>query len=93
MVILDRFVIGAITGANSVAYYTVPFQLSNRTTLIPGSLATALFPRLAGIDSSERQRLMVDALKILLVVMTPVVVVGIFFIELFCLYGSALALL
>jgi len=34
MIILDRFIIGVVSGAKSVTYYTVPFQLAQQSTII-----------------------------------------------------------
>jgi O-antigen/teichoic acid export membrane protein len=81
MVILDRFIIGAIAGAKAVTYYTVPFQLGERTTIISSSLSSALFPRFAAATLQEEQRLAHQGLRTLVVVMTPLVVAGILFME------------
>lgn len=77
MVVLDRFIIGAITGAKAVTYYTVPFQLAANSTLISGALSSALFPRLAAASPQEAYQLGLEALRTLVVVMTPLVAVGI----------------
>ena len=79
MVVLDRFVIGAITGAKAVTYYTVPFQLAERSTIISGALSSALFPRFAAATRQEEHRLALEALRTLMVVMTPLVSGGILF--------------
>jgi O-antigen/teichoic acid export membrane protein len=79
MVIFDRFIIGAIGGAKAVSYYTIPFQLAERVSIVPGALASALFPRLAGsISAEERQRLARDGMSALAAVMTPLVIAGIY---------------
>lgn len=73
----DRFFIGALSGAQAVTYYAVPYNLANRVTVIPTSLTIALFPRFAGVaDDQERNRLFDEAIRVLLVVVTPLVVVG-----------------
>lgn len=36
--------------AQAVAYYTVHFNLVSRTSVIPGALATSLFPKLSRGD-------------------------------------------
>ena len=77
MTVLDRFIIGAISGATAVAYYTIPFQLGERSTIISGALSSALFPRFASVRSEEEQRLALEGLRALVVIMTPVVVAGI----------------
>jgi O-antigen/teichoic acid export membrane protein len=81
MVILDRFIIGAISGAKAVSHYTVPFQLSERSTIISNALTTALFPRFASADIAEEKRLAHQALHLLVVVMTPLVAIGILLIS------------
>ena len=81
MVILDRFVIGAALGAKAVTYYTVPFQLAERFTIIPGSLASALFPRLTAAGVCEAKQLASTAIQLLAAVMTPMILVGLLLVE------------
>lgn len=81
MVILDRFIIGAMVGAKAVAFYTIPFQLAERITIIPTALSSALFPLFAAVSREEEQRLAQQGLRTLVVVMTPMVVIGIIYIE------------
>jgi O-antigen/teichoic acid export membrane protein len=81
MVILDRFVIGATLGAKAVTYYTVPFQLAERFTILPGALGTALFPRLAAAGSAEAKQLATIAIQSLAVVMTPLMLAGLMLVE------------
>ena len=81
MVILDRFIIGALVGAKAVAFYTVPFQLGERSTLLANALTSALFPRFAAVAPEERQRLAYTGLRALAAVMTPAIAVGILLME------------
>lgn len=81
MVILDRFVIGATLGAKAVTYYTVPFQLAERSIMLPSALASALFPRLAAAGTAEAQTLAAKAIRSLAVVMTPPILIGVLLIE------------
>ena len=67
MVILDRFIIGALMGAKAVTYYTVPFQLAERTRMIPGALTTALFPRFSASSPEEEKVLADEAMKVLVI--------------------------
>ncbi|WP_310534807.1 flippase [Novosphingobium sp.] len=55
MIFADRFVIGSVLGAVAVAAYAIPFQIANRTTVIPSAIAQVLFPRFA-FDSHERSK-------------------------------------
>jgi O-antigen/teichoic acid export membrane protein len=81
MTVLDRIIIGALSGAAAVAYYTLPFQLGERSTIISGALSSALFPRFASARPEEEQRLAHEGLRALVVIMTPVVVAGILLME------------
>ena len=81
MVILDRFVIGATLGAKAVTYYTVPFQLAERTTILPGALTSALFPRLAAVTQEEAKQLATRAVTSLAVVMTPLIFLAVLLVE------------
>jgi O-antigen/teichoic acid export membrane protein len=84
MVILDRFVIGAQLGAKYVTFYTVPFQLAERTSVIPIALSSALFPRLAQIGLGDSGRFLADkAIRTLIVVITPLFLIGVFVIDWF----------
>lgn len=47
LVYFDRFVISSVVGSNTVAYYTVPFEIATRLLIIPGAMGSALFPKLA----------------------------------------------
>jgi O-antigen/teichoic acid export membrane protein len=77
MVILDRFIIGALSGAKAVTFYTVPFQLAERSTIIPSALSSALFPRFAAATPREEQHLAHQGLRTLVVIMTPLAAMGI----------------
>ncbi len=81
MVILDRFVIGAAMGAKAVTYYTVPFTLAERTTLLSGALTSAIFPRLAAAGPAEAKQLAVVAIRSLAVIMTPLILIGVLLVE------------
>ncbi|WP_306544547.1 flippase [Malikia spinosa] len=75
MVMLDRFMIGAISGATSVTYYTIPFNLASRITIIPRSLSSALFPKFA--NKNNNNELYIYAIKTLLAAITPLTIIGI----------------
>lgn len=81
MVILDRLVIGSALGAKSVAFYTVPFQVAEKSTILASSVAAALFPRFAAANEQERIRLAVDTLRLLSVITTPVILFSILWVN------------
>jgi O-antigen/teichoic acid export membrane protein len=47
MVYMDRFIIGGLLSVGAVAYYTVPFDLLSRFTVIPVAVSGVLFPAFA----------------------------------------------
>jgi O-antigen/teichoic acid export membrane protein len=81
MSMLDRFAISALMGARFVTYYSVPFQLGQRSAVIPGALASAVLPRLSVANDQEAKRLNNLAISSLAVVMTPVMLAGMLLIE------------
>ena len=78
MVVFDRFIIGTLMGAKMVAYYTVPYTLAERVSVLPGSLASALFPRFASGSQIEQEDLIEESVKVLAVILTPIIIVGMF---------------
>lgn len=81
MVILDRFVIGAALGAKAVTYYTVPFQLAERTTILARAVTSSLFPRLAGMHPDEGRALAGMAIRVLAAITTPLILCGVLLID------------
>ena len=74
----DRFAIGAVLDARSVAVYTIPFQLAQRSGIIPNALTNALFPRMAAVSPEQRQVILDKAIRVLVAVLTVPVFVGLF---------------
>ena len=75
MVTADRFVISSMLGANMVAFYTVPYEGISRILILPASLTSALFPRLAFLMSSnanESRRLYRQCLKLVTISLVPI---------------------
>lgn len=77
MVMADRFIIGAVLGAKAVTQYTVPFQLAERSTIVPSALSSSLFPRFAKDSDHDGKQMAVTSVRLLLVLMTPVVVAAV----------------
>jgi O-antigen/teichoic acid export membrane protein len=75
----DRFVIGAVLGMSYVSYYTAPNEAITKASVLPGTLLTTLFPALATLDASGArgrvQDLCVRAIKSLLLLMTPALLI------------------
>ena len=64
MVTFDRFAIAAIVSLTAASYYFVPQEVALRLLVIPGAIATTIFPMLARIRGSggDRNRISRDAL-------------------------------
>jgi len=94
LVTIDRLVIATLSGSKAVAYYTVPYDLVSRTMVISGSLSSAIFPRLASAIADHAKDLALRATSVLVAIMTPVVIVGLFVVHPFLTLwvGEAFAL-
>lgn len=53
MVYADRFIIGARLSLTSVSYYSAPYDVLTRLTLIPSSLVSVLFPEFSRLSVTE----------------------------------------
>lgn len=83
LIYVDRVMIGALVSLAAVAYYTAPYEMITRLSVVPASLATALFPTFTSITSdgrsTEAHHLAARSVKMLLLVLGPAVVVAIVF--------------
>lgn len=80
LVYADRFLIGVLVSVNVVAYYTVPFDMILRLTLIPAAFAGVLFPAFAVsiIDDPERTRLLLlRSLKYIFLAIFPLTLIAV----------------
>lgn len=79
---LERFLIASVLSVGMLTYYSVPFDLLSKTLIFPASIAPALFPYFS-FHGSEDSQAVSDvtsrSLKYLLLVMTPVTAVFVFF--------------
>lgn len=78
MVYFDRIVIGASLSLAAVTYYTAPYDVVTRLSVIPVSLMATLFPAFsavsAGGDLDRLRHLLRGSVKYLLVGMGPLIV-------------------
>ena len=81
LVIVDRFAIGNVLGAVPLGLYHVPFQIAKQLAIIPGSLTSALFPKLTIASVEESRFLNRKALLTLAATITLPVMIGIFAME------------
>ena len=77
LLLLDRFVIGALRGPAAVAVYVLPYNLVQQLVLLPASLTTAVLPRLAPLRDEEVQQMQSASLIWLNGVLTPLSIVAI----------------
>jgi O-antigen/teichoic acid export membrane protein len=54
MTYMDRFLVGAFLSMTAVAYYTTPYDLVNRLTIISASLTGVLFPAFSASFAKDR---------------------------------------
>ena len=73
---IDRFLIGVVLGAQAVTYYVIPMQLVSKIKIIPGSFSRALFPRFSAEATETVDNLAFEAIKVLIVVMTILIISG-----------------
>lgn len=83
---MDRMLIGGVIGAQAVAYYSVPFNLVTRASVLPGALSTSLFPKLSRGNQQESALLASQGLAALGAVTTPVIMLGIAAFPIFLRY-------
>lgn len=86
LVTLDRLVIGSLSGAKAVAYYTVPYSLVTKMMIVSGSYAGALFPRLAALPPLEAKILADQSTRTLIAFMTPMIIVVLGMIQPFIIF-------
>lgn len=52
----DRFLIGSMVSVAAVAYYTVPYQVTNKLRVVPGAISGVIFPAFSGGFHTDRWR-------------------------------------
>ena len=77
LTVIDRLVIASIAGAKGVTYFTIPFNLVTKLSILPNSFGSVLFPRMAVLNTEDARVLAGNATRIITASMTPVVVIAI----------------
>lgn len=78
VLLIDRFVIGALRGPTAVAIYVLPYSLVQQMVFLPASLSSAILPRLAPLPPGEEaQQLQSSSLRWLNGMLTPLAIVAI----------------
>jgi O-antigen/teichoic acid export membrane protein len=82
-VYLDRFILGAIGSVAAVGYYSAPYEMVTRLSIIGMSLAATLFPTFSAVGSQRPseafQRIMTPSIGYLALVLGPILIVVIAF--------------
>lgn len=76
MLSMDRVLIGYLLTITAVSYYTVPYELVSRLSILPASLSTVLFPAFSSVGLARKEELSflyANAVKYLSIVMGIVV--------------------
>jgi len=82
LVYADRFTIGAVLGLAAVGYYAAPFDVITRLPVIPGAMATTLFPAFTATGQRRKDRLAgmhARAMRYTLIALAPIVLVALLF--------------
>ncbi|HVC28076.1 MAG TPA: flippase [Gammaproteobacteria bacterium] len=78
---LDRWLAGGFLGAKAVAYYGVPANLAQRTSVFPVALVRTLFPRFSAMDAELALRETVRTTIYLGRIFAPMMGAGIILID------------
>ena len=78
MAYMDRFIIGMVASTAVVAYYTTPYEVVSKLTIVPGALAGVLFPLFSRRHHTDPQgvaALLGKGVKYVLLTLFPATVV------------------
>ena len=81
---IDRFLVAALLSATALAYYATPYDAVMKLLLIAASMGAVLFPAFSAspaVSSSGHERLASRAVRSLIVVMFPIVLLLVLFAQ------------
>jgi len=85
LVYFERFLIGSLLSVAALAFYSAPYEMVTRLTIIPTSLTMTLFPAFSALEGVQnRQRLatvFARSVKYILLTLGPIVLVISLFAE------------
>jgi O-antigen/teichoic acid export membrane protein len=76
MVYFERFFVSALTGLAAVAYYTTPYEIISRVSIIPTAIADVMFPAFAmslADDPSRARNLFLGAKMAQMSILMPII--------------------
>lgn len=77
LVLLDRFVVGAVVSVSAVAFYATPLEIVQRAGVVPIAIGTVLFPAMAAsalADPRRAREVLATALQLCLLGVWPLLV-------------------
>ncbi len=78
----DRFVIGVLMSLAAVTYYSTPYEIINKVTVIPAAVLSVIFPTFAAQLTADRARASLTfarANKLIFIAILPISVVALLF--------------
>jgi len=83
LVYLDRFLIGSLLSLAAVAYYSAPYEIVTRLSIISTSLSVTLFPAFSSLEGVENKEkigtIFAKSVKYILLTLGPVVLIVMLF--------------
>jgi len=83
LVYLDRFLIGSLISLAAVAYYSAPYEIVTRLSIISTSLSVTLFPAFSSLEGVENKEkigtIFAKSVKYILLTLGPVVLIVMLF--------------
>jgi len=82
LVYLDRFIIGVLISVTAVAYYTTPYEVVTKLSIIPAALMRVMFPAFSTAmvqDKSRAALLCCRAVNYVFLALFPIVIVIVLF--------------
>jgi O-antigen/teichoic acid export membrane protein len=79
---VDRFLIGGIISVAAVAYYTTPYEMITRLLIVPGALASVVFPAFSvsfAQDPQRAARIYRLGMKCLFMILFPITLIVVLF--------------
>ncbi len=83
LVYFDQFLIGAVLSIAAVGFYTPPYSIAGKLSVLPGCLVTTLFPAFSASagrgDSEWIRKTLIRSLKFLILIVGPAALLLAFF--------------
>lgn len=74
---LDRYLIGSISGVRAVTHYSVPYQLTSKSLILPVAIVSSMLPRVASAGPEEARELGKRGIRSIAALMGPGMIGGV----------------